>query len=95
MSGLTITFKTAEYRNSLNRFVSELNADGRVLLSVRPANQKCSAIQFQITEFVSFGDGSENPVADYGRGHELVSIDLEIGVKSGTGRRILSADSKR
>ncbi len=72
------------------------NSDGRALLSIRPANQKCSAIQFQVDEYLTLGEViGENPAATPGRGHELVSIDLEIGVKSGTGRRILSADSKR
>lgn len=96
---VSIAYDYGTPAESVTWLQSELEAlsftDGRALLSVRPANQKCSAIQFQITEFVTFGDGGENPIADYGRGHELVSIDLEIGVKSGTGRRIMPATAKR
>lgn len=71
-----------------------------VTLSMRPAQQKCQAIQVQFSEFITFpGDpfpGEENPpAATVGRGFEPISVDLEVGTKSGTYRRALSATAKR
>jgi hypothetical protein len=71
------------------------SSNGRVEVSLRPAQQKCATIQFRISEFTSFGDGGSNPVASFGRGFELVSVDLEVGAKSGTARRAHSASAKR
>lgn len=90
------TTSTEEHRWNEADLIALRNSDGRVLLSIRPANQKCAAIQFQITEYTTLGEViGDNPTASFGRGHEIVSVDLEIGVKSGTVRRTLSASAKR
>lgn len=85
-----------EHRWTEEDLIALRNSDGRVLLSLRPVNQKCAAIQFQITEYLTLGEViGDNPTAGIGRGHEIVSVDLEIGVKSGTVRRTLASNSKR
>jgi hypothetical protein len=65
-----------------------------VTLSLRPQRQKCQAIQVQFEELIL--TPGDNPVpATTGQGFEPVSIDLEVGTKSGTYRRVLSASAKR
>lgn len=67
--------------------------NGRVLLSVRPNKQKCAAIKITIAEDAIAGQFPPYPTA--GRGIEIVTLDAEVGVKSGTVRRSQGAASKR
>lgn len=68
-------------------------ANGRIELSIRPDKQKCSAIRLQIQgQAVS---GQDPPYPTVGEGLSIVSVDLEIGTKSGTARRRLAAEAKR
>ena len=65
-----------------------------VTLSMRPQRQKCQAIQVQFEELVYYG--GDNPIVGTdGQGFEPISVDLEVGTKSGTYRRALSAAAKR
>lgn len=68
-------------------------ANGRVLLSIRPNRQKCAAIKVTISEDAIEGQTPPYPTA--GRGIELVTLDAEIGVKSGTVRRTTSDGARR
>ena len=66
-------------------------ANGRLELSVRPSRQKCSAIRVTIEEIFS---AQAPPFPTVGQGISVVSLDLEIGVKSGTSRRRLANAQK-
>ena len=65
-----------------------------VTLSMRPMKQKCQAIQVQFDELINVPGDNPDP-ATVGRGFEPISVDLEVGTKSGTYRRVLSATAKR
>lgn len=67
-------------------------ANGRLHLSVRPTRQKCESIRVTITSNAI--EGQSPPYPTVGRGIDLVSLDAEIGVKSGTVRRKLAAEAK-
>lgn len=62
-------------------------SDGRLELSIRPSRQKCSAIRVTVTEGVPISPPG-------GRGFSFLSMDLEVGVKSGTSRRRLPTTQK-
>lgn len=66
--------------------------DGRCEISVKPQRQKCSAIRLTIAEQPQ---GQSPPYTTIGQGISVVSVDLELGVKSGTARRRLAAEAKR
>ncbi len=84
----------AETHTFLESVCSTLDAaNGRIELSIRPNRQKCSAIRLQIQGQAV--PGQDPPYPTVGEGLALVSVDLEIGVKSGTARRRLAAEAKR
>lgn len=69
-------------------------ANGRTEISVRPSRQKCSAVRFTIRELAYVPQPPPTPPTT-GEGISLVSVDAEIGVKSGTARRRLADSAKR
>lgn len=83
----------AETHTFLESVITPLRAaNGRTEISVRPTRQKCSAVRFTIREEAV---SQSLPTPTVGEGISLVSVDAEIGVKSGTARRRLADSAKR
>lgn len=84
----------AETHTFLEGVMSSIRAtSGRAEFSIRPNRQKCSSIRLNIV--CNSISGQEPPYPTTGQGLSLVSVDLEIGGKSGTSRRRLQAEAKR
>lgn len=56
MSGITLTFATAQYKHAMNQFVTKLNADGRVLLK--------EEMRLLLGQIVDFTPPTKSPRSD-------------------------------
>jgi hypothetical protein len=85
----THTWKTTDdpdYVAGTDLEVNSLDAEnGRVQLSIDPLGSKCEAMKLTIAE-TYFTPDEGDPDPDYGRGFELVGLDLVVGTKRGTYR---------
>lgn len=83
---------TVESRDFLESVcTAQRAANGRLELSIKPSRQKCAAIRVTVEEIFS---SQSPPYPTVGQGLSVVSLDMEIGVKSGTIRRRLSNAQK-